>query len=291
MKLKCKMKSIVLLLTLVISCTACGDEGIEDIAGKISDEVQQDESVAGGEIKTEDESPINTEAPQENAASVENETAQKDDIAGGEDTQKEDAENQKSDEVAESEDVNVSLGRIQGGVYSNEYAGFACALDSTWEFYSAEELQVLPEDISELMQGTELGENMEQYVQILDMQAECANDLTGMNVLYQKMNLQERLFYTTIDEKELMEYMLTQKDMLTESYAQAGIIVDSIEPKTVTFLGEERVGLYTKAKCLDVDYYVFQLFHHDLGQYSVSVTVYSFVEDKTEEILELFYAL
>ena len=32
----------------------------------------------------------------------------------------------------------VSLGRMEGGVYTNTYAGFGCKLDSTWTFLSAE---------------------------------------------------------------------------------------------------------------------------------------------------------
>lgn len=190
-----------------------------------------------------------------------------------------------------TEEATFSLGRIQGGVYTNEYAGFACELDSTWEFYSAEELQDLPENIAELMEGTELGEDIDQYVQIMDMQAECVNDLTGINVLYQKMSMQERLAYVSMDEKELMEYMLTQKDILAESYAQTGIIVEEMSTRTVTFAGEERVGLLTKAKVQDIDYYIFQLFNHDLDQYSVTITFSSFMDDKTEELLNLFYAL
>lgn len=236
----------------------------------------------------------------ENVAGNISETSQKDNISfGGDIMQNDDVTNQESNVEDESEEdaseaveeSTLSLGRIQGGVYTNEYAGFACELDSTWEFYSAEELQDLPENIAELMEGTELGENIDSYEQIMDMQAECVNDLTGINVLYQKMDMQERLAYASLDEEQLMEYMLTQKDLLTESYAQTGIIVEEMSTKQVTFAGEERIGLLTKAKFQDIDYYIFQLFNHDLGQYSVTISFSSFVEDKTDEIIALFYAL
>ena len=39
---------------------------------------------------------------------------------------------------------NVSLGRMEGGVYTNSYTGYGCTLDSNWVFQSAEELQELP---------------------------------------------------------------------------------------------------------------------------------------------------
>ena len=38
-----------------------------------------------------------------------------------------------------------------------------------------------------------------------------------------------------------------------------------------------------------VPYYTLQLFDYRLGQYSVTLTLASFVEDNTESLLDLFY--
>ncbi len=257
-----KITSIVMAMMLMFACTGCGSENADYSAGQISEVEQEDTIELSGDI-----------------------------------TQDEDVVSEESEAVEETEEAveegkDLSLGRIQGGIYTNEYIGLACELDSTWEFYTAEELQELPDNIAELMEGTELGEGIDQIQQIMDMQAECVNDMTGINILYQKLSMQERLAYMAIDEQALIELTISQQgDMITESYAQAGIIVEEMSPKTVTFLGEERTVLLTKAKIQEMDYYVLQIFNYDLGQYSATITCSSFVEDKTEELLDLFYAL
>lgn len=54
-------------------------------------------------------------------------------------------------------DKEMSLGRIEGGTYTNDYVGFTIELGGDWVYYSAEELQDLPENIAEAIKDTELG--------------------------------------------------------------------------------------------------------------------------------------
>lgn len=185
----------------------------------------------------------------------------------------------------------ASLGRIEGGVYTNEYVGFGCELDSSWVFYSAEELQELPENVAEILEGTEVGDTMSEITQITDMMAENETELTTMNVLYTKLGVQERLAYAVLSEREILEQVLEQKDMLISSYAQAGIVVSDMEMVTVTFLGQERSAILTTASVQEIPYYILQLYNYDLGQYGVVTTFSSFLEDNTHSMLELFYAI
>ena len=80
-------------------------------------------------------------------------------------------------------------------------------------------------------------------------------------------------------------------DTLISSYAQAGIMVSTMEKVTVSFLGEQRVALKTVGTLADMDYYILQIMDYKLGSYGVTLTLSSFVEDKTESMLELFYAV
>lgn len=187
------------------------------------------------------------------------------------------------------EENPVSLGRIEGGVYTNAYAGFGCKLDANWVYYGAEELQELPDDVRNQIEGSEMGEAMEGYPQIFDMQAENVNDLTGMNVVYTKVGMQERLAYSMLNEEQEIDAALEQKDMMVDAYAQAGIEVQSMEKVKVTFLGEEHYALYTVAQTQGVAYYMLQINNYDAGAYGVTLTVSSFLEDKTEDVLNLFY--
>lgn len=187
-------------------------------------------------------------------------------------------------------DNPLSVGRLEGGTYTNKYIGIACTLNSNWKYFSAEELQEMPDQVGDLMDGSELGEALKGRTQIFDMQAENTTDLTSMNILYQKLSMAERISYAAMTESQIIDQVLGQRDAMEESYAQAGITVVSMEKKAVTFLGEERYAVYTVAKTQGIDYYILQLFSYDLGEYSATITMGSFVQDKTADLLKLFRA-
>jgi len=245
-----------ILVAMMVVCSACGGDNAEDIAGQVT------------ALESESASVTTDEATQENTAPEESEVAD-----------------------AEEEETPLSLGRLQGGVYTNKYVGMECELDSSWQFYSAEELQALPENVTELMEGTELGDSIQNITQIMDMQAECTSEMTSMNVLYQKMDAQQRLASSILSDDQIIDGVLSESDSLIESYAQAGIEVVDISKKTVNFLGEERVALLTKGAVQGVDYFILQLFDYTLGEYSVTITFSSFMEDKTEQLAAMFYAI
>lgn len=190
---------------------------------------------------------------------------------------------------AAAEENPVSLGRLEGGVYTNDYAGFGCTLDSSWTFYSAEELQELPENVNEALKDTEIGDALEGVEQITDMMAENTDMLCSMNVLYQKMDAQTRLVYAMMSDDAIADAMLTQSDTMIAAYAQAGMDVTSMEKVTVSFLGDDRVALRTEGTMQDIPFYMIQLFDFDQGSYSITMTFTSYLEDKTADMLALFY--
>lgn len=198
----------------------------------------------------------------------------------------------ETSEVPESTDQeSAALGRLEGGTYTNSYAGYGCQLDESWVYYSAEELQTLPDNIEELLADSELAEGMAQISQIMDMQAENADELATINVLYSKLGLQERLAYMVLTEEQVMDSVLEQKDMLVQSYTQMGMEVSSMEKVQVEFLGQEHWAMKTQAMTQGVPYYTLQIMDYTAGQYGVTLTVSSFVEDKTQQLLDLFYAV
>ncbi|MEE1036922.1 MAG: hypothetical protein U0L15_07390 [Oscillospiraceae bacterium] len=197
------------------------------------------------------------------------------------------APNQAATEAAEEKPV--SLGRMDGGVYTNSYAGFGCTLDDSWTFYSAEELQALPENVNEVLKDTEIGDAMEGVEQITDMMAENMETFSSMNLLYQKMDAQTRLVYGMMSEESIADAMLAQSDTMIAAYAQAGMDVTSLEKVTVTFLGEERIALRTEGTMQDIPFYMVQVFDYNQGSYSITLTMTSYMEDKTADMLALFY--
>lgn len=251
-----------MVLAMAMAFAACGGKDTEDISEKItpvvSDEQEKDNTDVTPTEAAKEEEPKATEAPE-------------------------------ATEAPKETGKTTSLGRVQGGVYENEYMGISCTLDSGWEFYTAEELQELPQNVEELFAGTEAEDLMSNLQVITDMSAENAEELTSMNIMYQKMSVQERLAFGSMSNEDFVDAMLTaQKDVLIATYAQAGINVQEMYKKTVTFCGEKRDVIYVACDVNGVPYYAIQLFDYSLGDYAVTMTVTSLVEDKTEELMTLF---
>lgn len=190
-----------------------------------------------------------------------------------------------------TEGAPLEIGQLQGGVYTNAYLGITCTLDENWQYQSAKELQELPENVEELLQGTQVGDVVQKYAQILDMKADNATDLTGINVLFTKMSIQEQVAYALLDDEAVVKSILSQKDVLMESYSQAGMPVDEMEMVTVKYLGQDRAAIHTKCQIQGVPYYVLQVYEYSKGSYGATVTVNSYMEDKTVELIGLFQPL
>jgi len=191
--------------------------------------------------------------------------------------------------TAPVEEKSVSMGLLEGGTYENSYACFGFTLDESWVLYPAEELQTLPENVREMFQGTELEDY--EITQFTDVLAENAETLTTMNVLYQKISLKERLAYAVMSEEDLIDTTIAQYDTMVQAYANAGIAVESVDKKTVTFLGQTHTALYTVAAVQDIPYYILQIYDYSLGDYGIIITLGSYMEDNTESLLELFYSV
>lgn len=192
----------------------------------------------------------------------------------------------------ETTEATVSLGRMEGGVYTNEYAGFACSLDESWQYYTAEELQDLSDLTQEQLQDSALAEQTGKFDQITDMMAENTTDFTTLNVNYTRLSATDRVSFALMSEEQLIDGTLQQKDLLVQTYAQAGINVTSMEKTQVTFLGENHFAIHTVADLEGTPYYILQLFRYNLGgQYYVTLTLASFLEDNTAGLLDLFYAV
>lgn len=192
---------------------------------------------------------------------------------------------------AEVQERPISLGRVEGGTYINEYAGFGCDLDESWEFFSAEELQEMPALVKEAAAGSELGDALDPLNQFTDVMAENVDMMASFNVLYQKMTMEERLGNMLLSEEQMVDGVLGMKDQMIAAYAQAGILVDTMEKVTVNFAGETRTAVRTISTIEGIPYITLQLFCHQLGSHNVTLTLSSYVEDNTMELLELFYSV
>lgn len=99
--------------------------------------------------------------------------------------------------------------------------------------------------------------------------------------------------YALMSEEDAIDLLLVDDTaaMLRESYAAAGMTVARMEKVEVTFLGETHYALMTQLSMQDVNIYNLQLCFYQCGSYGVTITLGSYIEDKTESLLELFYKL
>ena len=183
----------------------------------------------------------------------------------------------------------VTLGRVENGVYTNDYIGIGCTLDSGWTFKTAEELQEMPGQVGELLQDTEYADA--SLRQITDMMAENVDEMINVNVQYTRLSLEERVIYAALSEEALMDVILEESASMADAYAQAGIDDAVMEKAVVKFLGEDHYAIRTTANIQGYPYYMVQVFSYGLGQYGVTITFSSFFEDNTASMLELFYPL
>ena len=271
-----KVTVAVLALAMAMAFAACGDD-VEKISGGITPAVVEEK---------EDADATPTEAAEDTEATDAPEATATPEADGEEATATPEADDA---EATEETGKTTSLGRVQGGVYGNEYVGVSCTLDSEWEFYTAEELQEFPVDVAEMFKGTDMEDEMSQMSYITDMSAENQEDFTSMNIIYEKLDLQQRLALGNTTSSDIVDTMLVyQKDMLTTTYAQAGINVLDMSKKSVEFCRETMDGLYMYCDVSGIPYYTLQIFDYSLGDYAVTITLASFMEDKTAELATLY---
>ena len=191
-------------------------------------------------------------------------------------------------QATEPENI-MSLGRIEGGTYSNEYMGFAIDLDSTWTYYTAEELQEIPENVSEMLADTDFADGV--LNNITDMMAESVESLASINVLYQRLDMTTRLAYAAMSSEEILDLVLTESDAMIDAYAQMGLTDVAVDKTTVTFLGEEVPALMTTYTMEGLPCYCLQVFDYHLGQYSATITFTSYLEDITGDLVAMCYPI
>ena len=184
----------------------------------------------------------------------------------------------------------VTLGQMQGGTYTNTYAGFACTLPEGWTYMTAEELQELPDEVDELLAGSELGDQAAKLEVIADMKAENEAELTSLNVQYVKHSTALLLAYKAMTEEQIIDSAMKEKDAMIESYKQAGIEASVIEKVKVQFAGQEHYALHTEATIQGVPYYTTQIFVYGKGLFGVTLTAASFMIDKSGDLLGMFTA-
>lgn len=189
---------------------------------------------------------------------------------------------------AEPEVPALTLGKLDGLVYTNDYCGFTLTLDDAWTVLPADQAQDLGGLVVENMEGTALEETIKKLPQFFDLMASRAADLSGINVIYQTVAEAEKILYANMTEEGIVDATLAASAVLQESYAQMGMTNVAMEKVQIEFLGETRTAMKTSADMYGMKYYVLQLFHYYGGDQMVILTLSAYNTDVTGDNLKLF---
>ena len=126
------------------------------------------------------------QAPEQTGGSVEPGAAQDQSVAGQVDASQPDEE-------------ELEMGSVNGGTYTNAFAGIGCTLDETWVFYTKEQIAELNGFLTDGTSDEDMKKLMENSQSVQDMYASSTDGLMTINVVFQNMGL---LLGTTMSAQE-----------------------------------------------------------------------------------------
>ena len=211
------------------------------------------------------------QAPEQTGGSVEPGTEQDQSVTGQVDASQPDKE-------------ELEMGSVNGGTYTNNFAGIGCALDETWVFYTKEQIAELNGFLTDGTSDEDMKKLMENSQSVQDMYASSTDGLMTINVVFQNMGL---LLGTTMSAQEYAELHVTQIPDAMEAYGFEDV---AASVTTAELAGEERPAIALTATIQDIPVYELIVCLRQ-GNYIYCVTLCSYTEDVTAQMAELFYAL
>lgn len=211
------------------------------------------------------------QVPEQTGGSVEPGAAQDQSVAGQVDASQPDEE-------------ELEMGSVNGGTYTNAFAGIGCTLDETWVFYTKEQIAELNGFLTDGTSDEDMKKLMENSQSVQDMYASSTDGLMTINVVFQNMGL---LLGTTMSAQEYAELHVTQ---IPDAMAAYGFEDVAASVTTAELAGEERPAIALTATIQDIPVYELIVCLRQ-GNYIYCVTLCSYTEDVTAQMAELFYAL
>lgn len=257
--MKKRFLALTLVLLLALSLAACG----------------QKESEIKGSVESGEEPPSvsgSTEAREEPEGS-------------GEESSEAPEEPAESEASAESGDNgDVSIGSIVGGVYTSEFLGIGCTLDSNWTYASEEELAGMSDLSAEAVNDEDLAEMIKNSPSFFDMYAYADEGMTSINIVLENLGV---IYGITLDESGYLDIGLENVEQAMASMEIENI---SIEKTTVEFAGSEHACARITGTYMDVPLYE-ELICVKQDSYMAVVTMSCYYENILPELEQLFYAL
>lgn len=176
-------------------------------------------------------------------------------------------------------------GSVNGGVYTNAFAGIGCELDEGWVFYTAEQMAELNGALADGTDNEDVKAMLADDPSIFDMYAVSTDGLMVMNVVVQNLGL---VSGTAVSAQEYAEIASSEVADTLTAYGYENV---KAQTTAADFAGAESCPAVTVTAERDGTAMYEQMVYLKAGNYIYCVTLCSFTEDVTAEMAELFYAV
>lgn len=181
-----------------------------------------------------------------------------------------------------AEKAKPSLGYVSNNVYENEFIGIGCKLDSEWTFLSNDEILEQNQLTTDL-----LGDEYKDMLEATDiLTCMMANHRNGISI-----NVQMEKLPSSHSSTSAQQYVDASKNQISRPLRNMGVKNIVVKTTKIDFAGKKR-------PCLTLvgDYYgnaIYEVFIpiKCTSGYMAGITVCTFFEDTTEDVLSNFYAL
>ena len=176
-----------------------------------------------------------------------------------------------------------SLGTVNGNHYQNDFVGIQCELSNDWTIYNEAQIAEMFGLYADSFTEEDFKEMIEESGSSIIFYAEDSVTLSSVNI-----SVTDTKSYSTAmgDHKELVDSIIEQMPEMMEQSVMTNV---KVEADTFPFCGEDTYGTYITASVYDIPAFERQVISIE-GTYSITLTVCSYYEDSTMELLELFTA-
>lgn len=184
---------------------------------------------------------------------------------------------------SEEEDKPPSAGTVSGSIYTNEFIGVKCDLGDDWMYFDEAQMAELNGLTAELFDDEQLQSTLENSGLVYDMYAMCLDGTATINIIIEDLG---KLYGALLSEDRYVDISM---DALPDALASAGFTDMSIEKTKLQFCGDEHSAIIISGMLEDMAIYEV-LVCVKSGSYMAAITVASYIDNTTEDILKAFSA-
>lgn len=181
----------------------------------------------------------------------------------------------------EEEPNTAFLGNLVDGKYTNSFFGLSCDLDDSWTYATDVELASLIGITADVINDEDLAKAMLESGVVYDMYATTQDGMVTASLAVEDMGM---VYGSLIDEDTYVDVSISQLPTALEAMGLTNV---TAEAGTVELAGEEHAAVFVHGTLNEVDFYE-TLVCKKVDSYMGIVTVSSYYEDITENVLSLF---